>query len=62
MSEVDLSMCRGKDPLTPGQARSVARRMRKRGKCVMAFRCWCCGQWHVGNAAGRKKKPIKTRK
>lgn len=42
------SMCEGKDKLTVGKAKSIARKMRKDGKRVGAYRCELCHEWHVG--------------
>lgn len=51
--EAKAAMCDGKDALSPGQARRIAKRMRSQRKTVEAYRCLRCGQWHVGKKIGR---------
>ena len=43
-----LVACAGKDALSAGQARKIARRMNAKKKGVNPYRCTFCGQWHVG--------------
>ena len=54
-AEATAAMCAGKDALTPGLARKIARRMRRKRKAnVEPYRCPHCGEWHVGRPAWRK--------
>ena len=50
--------CTGKDRLTRGQAKKIARRMRmKRGGAAQAYKCEFCRCWHVGNRSfGMRKR------
>lgn len=43
--------CEGKDKLTRARAKDVERRMRAKDRTgtVNAYRCTCCGHWHVGS-------------
>ena len=54
MSELELAMCSGKDRLAMSLAWKIARRMRRRGRNVSAYRCRVCHCWHVGRD-GRKR-------
>jgi hypothetical protein len=52
--------CQGKEKLTPGQAKSVAEDMRRRGRRqVQHYHCAHCLGWHVGNRVA--KLPDKRR-
>lgn len=47
------TMCEGKERHTPDNARRVAAKMRRKGRYVCAYRCRCCGAWHVGRDNGQ---------
>ena len=46
--EFRIAACHGKDKLTAGQARAIAKRMRDKGRIVEAYRCRLCNSYHVG--------------
>jgi aspartate carbamoyltransferase regulatory subunit len=56
-----LSMCKGKDPLTSGQAQDIAKRMKSKHKPICAYRCTYCGKWHVGQDSSKLAKQITRR-
>lgn len=55
--------CEGKDKLTRARAVEVERRMRTKDRTgsINAYRCTCCGAWHVGSTPSivrtQKKRP-----
>lgn len=50
-ASVLAAKCTGKDPLTAGTARKVAKRMKRKGgsfRTISAYHCPFCREWHVG--------------
>lgn len=46
--EFIVASCEGKDRLTHERAHSIARRQRRKGHRVQAYKCPVCGSWHIG--------------
>lgn len=55
-----LGKCAGKDALTVAQAKTIARRMQRKGgtyRSLEAYRCGFCGQWHIGSSSRQRMRP-----
>lgn len=60
MTDADFkSMCEGKEGHTHARAREIAARMnRNKSAGVSAYRCHCCGEWHIGRLSDSRIKRV----
>lgn len=60
--EKQLAGCEGKVALNREQAKTAAKRQRKKGRKVEAYKCSFCAKWHVGGINPAEAIPSEPRK